>query len=482
MPDQSVSDPATTSPRGVTTVPVVLIPGDGIGPEITACVRDILEAAGAPIDWQVHPAGLCCTDVHPTGLPDSTMAAIAQHRIALKGPTETPSGSGHKSVNVTIRKGLELYANVRPIRSLPGIPSRYENIDILLVRENVEDTYGGIEHFQTPDVAQGLKIITRPGSTAACLRAFEMARDQGRKRVTCVHKANIHKLTDGLFLECFREVAAQFPEIAADDILVDNLCMQLVKDPTRFDVVVLPNLYGDIVSDLCAGLVGGLGVAPSGNLGDGIAVFEAVHGSAPDIAGKGVANPTALLLAAIQMVRHLGLGETARRIEKALETTLAEGVRTADLGGSATSAAFTANLIENLPATSIPAILPATPAGSVMQRRAEARTPNSGLLETRGLDIFVEHQDLAVLPPVPPEAGGMRLAMISNRGTKVWPGPLPDIRMVNWYRCRYVSDAAVSEADVMAALSAVANVCTWVHIERLRTMDGKAMYSKAQGE
>ncbi|MEB3299984.1 MAG: isocitrate/isopropylmalate family dehydrogenase [Candidatus Sericytochromatia bacterium] len=480
MTEQTTTGTAATAPRLSGNLPVVLIPGDGIGPEITSCVREVLEAAGAPLAWQVHPAGLCCTADHPSGLPDATMEAISRHRIALKGPTETPSGSGHKSVNVTIRKGLELYANVRPVRSFPGIPSRYDHVDLLLVRENIEDTYGGIEHYQTPDVAQGLKVITRPGTIAACLRAFEMARDQGRRRVTCVHKANIHKLTDGLFLECFREVAARFPDIASDDILVDNLCMQLVKDPSRFDVLVLPNLYGDIVSDLCAGLVGGLGVAPSGNLGDRIAVFEAVHGSAPDIAGKGVANPTALLLAAIQMLRHLGLLKVAKRIELGLETVLDSGVRTADLGGKAGSAEFTASLIAALPPAEGESETPVVP-GSVSQP-TDSTPPLGATLETRGLDIFVEHHDLTTVPPVPHEAGGMRLSMISNRGTKVWPGQLPDIRMVNWYRCRYMAENAVSDAAVLEALQAVGQQCPWVHVERLRTLEGRPMYSKAQGE
>ncbi|MEB3205492.1 MAG: isocitrate/isopropylmalate family dehydrogenase [Candidatus Sericytochromatia bacterium] len=480
MPEQLETHPEGWARVAPSALPVVLIPGDGIGPEITACVRDILEAAGAPLAWQVHPAGLCCTDQFPSGLPETTMAAIAEHRVALKGPTETPSGSGHKSVNVTIRKGLELYANIRPVRSLPGIETPYGNIDLVLVRENIEDTYGGIEHFQTPDVAQCLKVITRPGTLAACRRAFTLARDQGRKRVTCIHKANIHKLTDGLFLECFREVAAQFPDITADDILVDNLCMQLVRKPSQFDVLMLPNLYGDIVSDLCAGLVGGLGVAPSGNIGDRIAVFEAVHGSAPDIAGKGVANPTALLLAAIQMLRHLGLLLTADRIERALDAVLAAGIRTRDLGGSAGSAEFTKAMIAALPTraeSDAPPTLPEDPSAS-----RTTDTARVSHVETVGLDVFVEHGDPATVPPVPQAAGSLRLRMISNRGTKVFPGPLPDIRMVNWYRCRYVADGPVQDAEIMALLDSVSQACTWVHIERLRTQEGKALYSKAQGE
>jgi NAD-dependent isocitrate dehydrogenase len=297
---------------------VALLPGDGIGPEITRAVIRVLEAAEVPLAWECHEAGLGCIDKAPNGLPAETLEAIRQHRVALKGPTATPSGGGHKSVNVTIRKALDLYANVRPVRSLPGVKTRYDNVDLVIVRENIEDTYGGIEHRQSPEVVQCLKVITRPGSLAAARYAFELARTWGRKRVTCVHKANIHKMSDGLFLSCFQEVAAEYPEIVADDMLVDNACMQLVTAPEKFDVLVTPNLFGDIISDLAAGLVGGLGVAPAGNIGNSVAVFEAVHGTAPDIAGMGLANPTALLLSAVQMLRYLSLHTHADRVEAGL--------------------------------------------------------------------------------------------------------------------------------------------------------------------
>ncbi|MFT4705354.1 MAG: isocitrate dehydrogenase (NAD+), partial [Bradymonadia bacterium] len=269
---------------------VVLIEGDGIGPEIAGAVQRIVDACGVEINWIPAKAGLAALEETGSALPKATLDALQEHCLALKGPTTTPVGGGHRSVNVQLRKALGLFANVRNVRSLPGVKTRYENIDIVIVRENVEDTYGGIEYMQTPDVALGFKFITRAGSESVVRYAFEHAKAHGRKKVTCVHKANIHKMSDGLFLEVFREVALEYPGIESDDLIVDNTCMQLVSRPERFDVAVMPNLYGDIVSDLCAGLIGGLGVAPGSNIGDKIAVFEAVHGSAPDIAGQGIAN------------------------------------------------------------------------------------------------------------------------------------------------------------------------------------------------
>ena len=273
------------------TYTITLIRGDGIGPEIAESVLEVFAAAEAPIRWEEAEAGLACLERHGTPIPEATLESIRRNRVALKGPTTTPVGGGHRSINVAIRKAFELFANVRPARSIPGVQTRYNDIDLILVRENIEDTYAGVEYWQTPDVAESLRLISRPGSAAVIRYAFDLARRLGRRKVTCVHKANIQKLSDGLFLECFRAIAAEYHDIESDDILVDNACMQLVMRPERFDVLVLPNLFGDIVSDLCAGLIGGLGVAPGGNIGNGYAVFEAVHGSAPDIAGKGIANP-----------------------------------------------------------------------------------------------------------------------------------------------------------------------------------------------
>lgn len=470
---------------------VTLIPGDGIGPEIAASVRDIFAAASVPIDFVEHDAGLDALAKHGSTLPESTLDAIRRHRVALKGPTTTPMGGGHKSVNVTIRKSLELYANVRPSKSLPSLKTRFENVDLIIVRENIEDTYAGIEHWQSADVCQCLRLITRPGCEAIHRYAFEMARAQGRKKVTCVHKSNIMKLTDGLFLDVFREVAAGYPDIQCDDILIDNLCMQLVVRPEKFDVLVLPNLFGDIASDLCAGLVGGLGVAPGGNIGDGIAVFEAVHGSAPDIAGKGVANPTALLLSSVQMLHYMGLHYHAIHVETAVRMALISGVRTPDLGGNARTKEFTRAVISSLP-RQVPddaaSIAPgALYKGAGARNAASVPTPNAARpaspMTVRGVDVFV--QSPGGLPTLPESHGRFKLEFKSNRGQKVWPGPTPGVRLVDLYRCRFTSQAGsppVTDADIHDLLNAVGSRHTWVHVEKLLEQNGKAMYSKAHGD
>jgi len=329
---------------------VTLIPGDGIGPEVTAAAVKIIEAAGVKIDWETMEAGAEVMTKHGTVMPDEVINSIAKNRVALKGPLTTPVGTGFSSANVTLRKRLNLYANVRPARTLPGVKTRFENVDLVVIRENSEDLYSGLEHIVVPGVVESLKIITE----TACLRigkyAFQFARDFGRKKVTAVHKANIMKLADGLFLECIRRAGRDFPEIQYEEMIVDNTCQQLVMRPEQFDVMVMENLYGDIISDLCAGLIGGLGLTASGNIGEGgIAVYEAVHGSAPDIAGRNLANPTALLLSGVMMLRHLGEHEPAQRIEKAVLAVLAEGQHmTGDLGGKATTSEITGAIIDKL--------------------------------------------------------------------------------------------------------------------------------------
>jgi isocitrate dehydrogenase (NAD+) len=285
---------------------ITLIEGDGIGPEVTRAVVTILEAAGLHADWEPQLAGVHAIERHNTPLPQELLDSIERNKVALKGPVTTPVGGGFTSVNVGLRKALNLFVNLRPVWSIPSVPSRYSGIDLVIVRENTEDLYAGLEHEVVPGVVESLKIITEEASTRVARFAFDYARAHNRKRVTAVHKANIMKMSDGLFLTCVRKVGEQFPDITCDDRIVDNACMQLVINPTQFDMLLLPNLYGDIVSDLCAGLVGGLGVVPGANLGEEIGVFEAVHGSAPDIAGKGIANPTALLFSALLMLRHLG--------------------------------------------------------------------------------------------------------------------------------------------------------------------------------
>jgi isocitrate dehydrogenase (NAD+) len=313
---------------------ITLIPGDGIGPEVTAAVVRIIEAAGVEVEWETHYAGAQALEKFGETLPADLLESIQRNKVALKGPITTPIGKGFTSVNVGLRKALDLYANLRPVRALPNVPSRYPELDLVVVRENTEDLYSGIEHVVVPGVVESIKIITEKASTRIAKYAFEYARREGRKKVTAVHKANIMKLSDGLFLDCFRNVSKDFPEIEADDKIVDNACMQLVMRPEQFDIMLLENLYGDIVSDLCAGLIGGLGLVPGANIGERGAVFEAVHGSAPDIAGQGIANPTALLQSGILMLRHLGERDAAQKIEAAMLKVFSEGnVRTRDIPG-----------------------------------------------------------------------------------------------------------------------------------------------------
>ncbi|MBS1709084.1 MAG: isocitrate/isopropylmalate dehydrogenase family protein [Armatimonadetes bacterium] len=327
---------------------VAVIPGDGIGPEITQATIDILEATGFEAEWIYLDAGLSAIEKGKSSMPQETVEAIREIKVALKGPTTTPSGGGHTSANVALRKALDLFANVRPAKTLPGVqgPFADKHLDLIIVRENTEDLYAGIEYKPHPDVAQSIKVITRQGSSRLFDYTFKMAREQGRKRVTVVHKANIMKLSDGLFLEEFYKAAAKNTDIKADDIIVDNCCMQLVTKPEQFDVLVTENLYGDIISDLCAGLVGGLGLAPGANIGYDCAVFEAVHGSAPDIAGKGVANPTAMLLSAVMMLRHLGRHEQADRITNSVLRVCSDGnCLTVDLGGHASTEEYAREVV-----------------------------------------------------------------------------------------------------------------------------------------
>jgi len=319
---------------------VTLIRGDGIGPEVADAVVSVLEAAGAPLEFEEAVVGRRAEETEGDPLPQAVLDTIRKNGLALKGPVATPIGKGFSSVNVRLRKTLDLYANLRPVHTVPGVRTRFENVDLVIIRENTEDLYSGLEHIVVPGVVESLKIITEVASTRIARFAFEYARREGRRRVTAIHKANIMKLSDGLFLDCFRKVAAEYPDIVADDRIVDAACMRLVMDPESFDVLLLENLYGDIVSDLAAGLVGGLGLVPGANLGKDVAIFEAVHGTAPDIAGTGRANPTALLMSAVLMLRHLGRSDLAAGIEKALFATFAAGIRTADLGGSATTSEF----------------------------------------------------------------------------------------------------------------------------------------------
>jgi isocitrate dehydrogenase (NAD+) len=328
---------------------ITLIPGDGIGPEIVAATVQIIEASGVDIEWETHIIGAQALEKFGVTIPDATIESIKRNRIALKGPLMTPIGKGFTSVNVGLRKALDLYANIRPVKALPNVESRNPELDLVIVRENTEDLYAGLEHVVVPGVVESIKIITEKASTRIAEYAFQYSVANNRKKVTAVHKANIMKLSDGLFLDCFYNVSKKYPNIEADDKIVDNTCMQLVMRPEQFDVMVLENLYGDIVSDLCAGLIGGLGLAPGSNIGEQGAVFEAVHGSAPDIAGQGIANPTALLMSGIMMLRHIEEIDAAVRVEKAMMDVFIEGeVRTKDLGGSSKTAEFAQAIVDKL--------------------------------------------------------------------------------------------------------------------------------------
>src|SRR4029453_5646354 len=321
---------------------VTLIPGDGIGPEVMSATVRALEALQVPLEFEHGDAGSEVISKYGTNLPRQTLDSVLRNGVALKGPTGTQVGAGLPSANVALRKGLDLYAALRPVKSVPNVKTRYENIDLVVVRENTESLYTGLEHIVVPGVVESLKIISDKASTRIARYAFEYTRKNGRKKVTAVHKANIMKLSDGLFLHCCRRLGGEFPEVTYEEVIVDNMCMQLVRNPERYDVLLMENLYGDIISDLCAGLVGGLGVVPGANIGERTAVFEAVHGTAPDIAGKNLANPTALMMSAVLMLGWLGLDEASRRFDRALNRVYSEGrVRTHDLGGSATTREFT---------------------------------------------------------------------------------------------------------------------------------------------
>lgn len=495
-PKPDSDDGVWTSAAAPESVKAVAIPGDGIGPELMEAVHRILKAAGAPIDWQECEAGAgAVAQGKRSGLPQETLDAIAATGRVLKGPLATGIGTGAKSVNVTLRKHFELYANVRPARMLPGIVSPFagRNIDLVVVRENVEDLYAGIEHMQTPDVAQCLKLITRHGSQKIADAAFAVARSEGRKRVTCASKANIMKLTEGMFKKAFEEAATKHPDITADHMLIDNLAHKLVIEPEAFDVIAASNMNGDIISDLTAGLVGGLGLAPSANLGARMAMFEAVHGSAPDIAEQGIANPTALLLAAVMMLRHAGKTGVAERVEHALYATMEEGHElTPDLArprglAPASTSAFADRVISNLGRRS--QYCPASRHAPLVLPEPPATTGPEAEQVDAGIDVFIQWkgaaEDLPQILNSVVKGLPFRLVMISNRGLKVYPGPVPEASMVDHWRCRFAvfpSDADMSIAAVTGLITRISNVARWCHVERLQMLDGEPGFSLAQGQ
>jgi isocitrate dehydrogenase len=481
---------------------IAVAKGDGIGPEIMDAVLDIFKAAKTDLDYQFVDMGKWVFDKgFSNGMTPEAQQTIEELGILFKGPMETPKGKGVKSVNVTARKTWNTYANKRVFQTLHGVDTVFSKagipIDITIVRENIEDTYGGIEHMLTHDVALSRRFITRPGSLQVIRYAFEMAKKKNARRITCGHKANIMKITDGLFLECFYEVAKEYPELKADDVIVDDLCMKLVTRPDLFDVVVLTNLQGDIVSDLCAGLVGGLGFAPSANIGDHICIFEAVHGTAPDIAGKNIANPTALLLSGITMLRHLGLMENAAIIENALLYTLESGVHTGDFGDKSTPSVnttqFAQAIVSNFgktPRAGAKPILPnkpITPTHFKLEKNPLIMTKEMEDEKIVGVDLFIEsaEQPNAVAEKCLSHTGDQfKLITISNRGTQVWPKGSVFTNIVNQYRCRFesINDAPRTQDDVMALTQRMSKDFKICSTELLNMWGDKKAYSLAQGQ
>jgi isocitrate dehydrogenase len=484
-------------------ITIAVAKGDGIGPEIMDAVLTIFEKAGVPLDYRFIDMGKSIYEAgHSTGMTPEARQSVEELGILFKGPMETPKGKGVKSINVTARKVWNTYANKRVFKTLSGVDTVFSRagipIDITIVRENIEDTYGGIEHMLTNDVALCRRFITRPGCLQVHRYAFEMARKRKSRRVTCGHKANIMKITDGLFLETFYEVAKEYPDLVADDVIVDDLCMKLVVKPNEFDVVVLPNLQGDIVSDLCAGLVGGLGFAPSANIGDDICIFEAVHGTAPDITGKGIANPTALLLSGLMMLQHLGITEQAAVIMNALMATLEQEVHTADFGNRNVPAVGTKEFVEKVISNfgDTPAHAHIASSSSNTLTPPAVRKPAQPILiqsevkpekQIVGVDLFVEYNgqvaDLAAnLQSFLPE--NFKLTTISNRGTQVWPTGSMFTNCINQYRVRLETtdgSATTQEAIFQLCLKIAGSqhICS---TELLLTLNGSKAYSLAQGQ
>src|ERR671937_136622 len=474
---------------------VTLIPGDGIGPECVRAAQRIVEATGAKIDWDEHEAG---AEVFkkglPSGVPPETIESIGRTRVVLKGPLETPVGFGEHSANATLRKLFETYANVRPVRELPGVTTPYSGrgIELVVVRENVEDLYAGIEHMQTPGVAQALKLISRKGCEKIVRFAFELAIAEGREKVHCATKANIMKLSEGLLKRTFEEIAPEYSSIEANHIIVDNCAHQLVKRPEQFDVIVTTNMNGDILSDLSSALVGGLGFAPSANIGNEVAIFEAVHGSAPKYAGKDVINPTALILSSVLMLRYLELFEQADAIEHAVLVTLEDGVLTGDVvgyGNGASTTDYSEAIIANLGRRSESWTVREHRPLQLPKLADDIDYVKPGSRAVVGLDVFIES------PLGPEELGSslmelthetpLSLKLVSSRGTKVFPptGAITDT--VDHYRCRFIikeSPGDLSDDDVHRLLVAISQRHRWMHIEKLQEFDGELGFTRDQGE
>jgi isocitrate dehydrogenase len=472
---------------------ITVLPGDGIGPEVVDAALAIVNATGAPVEFEKCEAGARAFQKGiVTGIPKETIESIERTRVVLKGPLETPIGYGSRSANVTLRTLFETYGNIRPVRELPGVQTAFtgRKLDIVIVRENIEDLYAGIEYMQTPGVAEGLKLISREGCEKIVKLAFAFAIAEERKRVHCATKSNIMKLTEGLLQHTFEEFAPQYPSIEAKHILIDNCAHQLAMRPEQFDVIVTTNMNGDILSDLTSGLTGGLGFAPSANIGNEISIFEAVHGSAPDIAGKNKANPTALILSAAMMLRHVGEGKAANDVEQAVLVTLESGVRTSDMIGVQNPAGtieFTQAVISNLgkrskvspPRHYKKVELPAAQLGvNVVPARSRRVT---------GVDVYVESDleppELAQSLEALAKSSTLRLQMITNRGAMVFPSNGRRVSLVDHFRCRFVQREVgddLADADILALLRTVGARYRWMHIEKLQEFDAEPAFSKSQ--
>ncbi|MGH7608800.1 MAG: NADP-dependent isocitrate dehydrogenase [Candidatus Dormibacteria bacterium] len=475
---------------------VTLIAGDGIGPEVVRATRSVIEATGVRIAWEEQEAGASVFRRGlPSGVPPETIESIRRTGLALKGPLETPVGFGEKSANVTLRKLFETYANIRPVRELPGVVTPYvgRGVDLVVVRENVEDLYAGIEYMQTPGVAECLKLVSRKGCEKIVRLAFEFARSEGRHTVHCATKSNIMKLTEGLLKRTFEEIAPEYPDLEAMHIIIDNCAHQLVKRPEQFDVIVTTNMNGDIISDLSSALIGGLGFAASANIGNEVAIFEAVHGSAPKYAGKNVINPTALILTGAMLLRHLGELETADKVEHAVLVTLESGVRTRDIAGDerpASTTEYTEAVISHLGERSErwqvrdrrPLHLPRVSAEPAVVHPLNRREV--------GVDVFIESamdgESLGHSLERAAVGTALELKTISNRGTQIYPsagGLITDC--IDHWPCRFMlrdADGDLADRDLIALLQRVSEEHRWVHLERLPEFDGERGFTKAQGE
>ncbi|MBI3647498.1 MAG: NADP-dependent isocitrate dehydrogenase [Actinobacteria bacterium] len=484
---------ANVSPAGKTLV--TLIPGDGIGPECVTAARRVVEASGAPIDWQECEAGAeVFKQGLPSGVPPETIDSITHTRVALKGPLETPVGFGEKSANVTLRKLFETYANVRPVREMPGVKTPYtgRGVDLVVVRENVEDLYAGIEYMQTPGVAECLKLISVKGSEKIARFAFEYARSDNRESVACATKANIMKLTEGTLKRVFEQVAPDYPDIESWHVIIDNCAHQLVKRPEQFDVITTTNMNGDIISDLSSALIGGLGFAPSANIGNEIAIFEAVHGSAPKYAGKNVINPTAVILSAVMMLRYLQMFEQADAIEHAVGITLESGVLTGDVvgyGNGASTTGYTDTIISNLGKRSETWTVREHKPLHLPKLSPDPDYVKPATRAVVGLDVFLES------PLSSSELGSslmeltsdtrLSLKMVSSRGTKVFPptGAIADT--LDHWRARFITKEKpgdLPDEDVNQLLARISRRHTWMHIEKLQEFDGELGFTRDQGE